>query len=130
MNTKTVGERTEGFILARLLQLGLPVSLPFGDNQRYDMIVEEKGKLLRCQCKTARINRGAINFKVCSTNWWNGTRRAYHGEIDLFLAYCPVNQKYYRIPVDACGKNEVTLRLEPSKNGQAKGVRFAVDFEF
>lgn len=104
--------------------------MPFGDNQRYDMILDEDGKLLRCQCKTGRILRGAVSFKVCSNNWWSGTRRAYHGQVDLFLVYCPPNQKFYRVPVNLCGNNEMTLRIDPSKNGQTKNVKFAKDFEF
>src|SRR5262249_30713483 len=52
-NTKSIGEVSEAIILAEFLKAGFPVLLPFGDNQRYDMVVEVGGRFLRVQCKTA-----------------------------------------------------------------------------
>lgn len=129
-NTKAVGERTEGFILARLLQLGHSVSMPFGDNQRYDMILDEDGKLYRCQCKTGRVFKNAVTFSVCSNNWLSGERYDYHGQIELFLVYCPQLQKFYRVPVEICGKKEFRLRIYMSATDKLRGYRAASDFEF
>lgn len=126
MNPKSVGERTEGLILARLLQQGYSVSMPFGDNQRYDFIVDDCGKLYRCQCKTGRLKNGSVRFNVCSTNWNQKTRRSYHGQIELFLVYCPQIEKFYKVPIEECGSVEMTLRVEPSSQ---KG-RLASVFEF
>ncbi|HIE00663.1 MAG TPA: hypothetical protein EYP59_10300 [Thiotrichaceae bacterium] len=41
-NPKQIGERTEGKILSCLLDHEKMVLLPFGDNLRYDLVVEEK----------------------------------------------------------------------------------------
>ncbi len=131
-NPKAVGERTEGFILARLLQLGRAVSLPFGDNQRYDMIVDEGGALMRAQCKTGRLNEeaGFVEFDTRSTNWNSGVKRNYIGQIELFLVYCPQNGKCYRVPIEKCNVTETRLRIRPSKNGQVKRTLEAGQFEF
>lgn len=129
MNSKAVGELSEGMILARLLQLGYPVSIPFGNNQRYDMIVEENGKFLRAQCKTGRISRNCVSFTTCSTNGFTGEHRSYHGQIDIFLVYCPINGNVYRIPVDKAGAQACNLRLIPAKNNQRSGVNLAVNFQ-
>ena len=52
-DNKSVGERSEAMILARLSEFGYLVYLPFGENYRSDMIAEdEDGNLLRIQCKT------------------------------------------------------------------------------
>jgi hypothetical protein len=53
VNTKAIGEVSEAVILAEFLKAGFPVLLPFGDNQRYDMVIEVSGRFLRVQCKTA-----------------------------------------------------------------------------
>jgi hypothetical protein len=52
-NTKSIGETSEAVVLAEFIKAGFPVLLPFGDNQRYHMVVEVYGRLLRVQCKTA-----------------------------------------------------------------------------
>jgi len=103
--------------------------MPFGDNQRYDMILDEDGKLYRCQCKTGRLLRGSVVFAVCSNNWWSGENHTYHGQIDFFLVYCPQNGKFYRVPIGICGKKEMSLRVESL--GTKRQVRHrAADFEF
>lgn len=126
MNSKTVGERTEAIILAELLKAGYVVLLPFGDNQRYDMVVEIDGAFKRVQCKTARPKLGTLNFKTCSTYAHRGRpTRGYRGEADLFGVYSPDTGKAYLVPVDEVGEVEGTLRLEPSRNGQTRGIRMA-----
>jgi len=40
------------------LKAGFPILLPFGDNRRYDMVVDVSGSFLRVQCKTASVHRG------------------------------------------------------------------------
>lgn len=104
--------------------------MPFGDNQRYDLIVDDHGKLLRCQCKTGKLSDGKVSFNVCSTNWNKGTRKDYHGQIELFLVYCPQNEKFYRVPIEACGTVTMTLRDSPAKNNQKTRTRLASEFEF
>jgi len=129
MNPKAVGELSEGLILAKLLSNGYAVSLPFGNNQRYDLIVDDSGKLLRVQCKTGRLENGSVKSKVCSINGFTGAKRSYHGEVELIIVYCPDNGKFYKVPIKHCGINEITLRIESSKNNQSKNVRWARDFE-
>jgi hypothetical protein len=131
MNTKDVGERSEAMVLAALLKAGKTVLQPFGDNQRYDLVVEEAGKFTRIQVKTARRVKGILSIPTCSTYAHRGRpRRDYRGQADLFMAYCPDTDKVYRIPVELVGRTHVYLRLEAPRNGQSKRVRWAKDFEF
>lgn len=63
MNPKAVGELSEAEVIAHLVRTGRPVAIPFGNNQRYDLIVDEDGKLLRAQVKTGRLDeRGVVTF--------------------------------------------------------------------
>lgn len=130
-NPKAVGEKSEAQILARLLREDKVVLLPFGDNQRYDLVLDEDGKFIRVQCKTGRVKDGSICFNACSTHYHRGKGWSdYKGEADLFGVYVPSLDKVYLVPVDDVPSQKVYLRLTPSKNGQTKGVRLAVDYEF
>jgi hypothetical protein len=131
-DNKSVGERSEAMILARLSELGYFVYLPFGENHRSDMIVEDDdGNLHRIQCKTGRIWNGCVVFNACSNNSYhhNGGRRDYRGQIDYFAVYVPDTRKIYMMHVDHASKTECKLRLEPPKNNQEKHVRWAKDYE-
>jgi hypothetical protein len=128
---KTVGERSEAVILARLLLAGRVVLQPFGDNQRYDLVMDEDGKFTRIQCKTGRVRNGVVKFNACSSHYHRGKGWSdYKGQVELFGVYVPELDKVYFVPVDEAGSHMVHLRLEPPKNGQAKGVRLASDYEF
>jgi hypothetical protein len=134
MNSKNVGDISLSFVIARYLQKSQPVSIPFGDNQRYDLVVESApNKFSRVQVKTARLqnNGERLAFETCSSYCHRGGKKhGYAGDVDVFAVYSPDLNKVYVIPVDAIGTKEGILRLTPPKNGQAKGIRLAVDYEF
>lgn len=128
-NPKAIGERSEGQVIAAFLRLGRAVLLPFGDNQRYDCVIEDGGKFSRVQCKTGRIKEGCVQFDCCSSSFHRGgTKRSYKGEVDYFAVYCPDNDTCYLIEVEACGNTKASLRLDPVKHGQIKNIRWAKDF--
>jgi hypothetical protein len=125
---KAQGELSEVMILAALVKKGYIVLAPYGDNQRYDYVIDQNGVFSRVQVKTGRIKNGSIIFPVCSSaiHTKNGTRRAYHGEIEYFAVYCPDNEKCYLVPKEDVNTNtEASLRLEPTRNKQIKNVRMA-----
>ena len=132
MNTKQIGDISQIKVMTRFLQKEHSVSVPFGDNQRYDLIFDD-GKLHTVQCKTGRIKDNAITFPTASTYAHRGGKRKnYLNEVDFFGVYCPDNDMVYLIPIEAvkeCGA-AATLRLVPTKNNQTKGIRYAKDFEF
>lgn len=67
MDAHRKGELTEAAVLAELKRHGIPVLTPFGDNQRYDMVVETPaGELLTLQIKTGRLSNGIITFHTKS----------------------------------------------------------------
>ena len=127
-NPKAIGETTEAVILAHLIQRGDRVCLPFGNNQRYDMIIDRQGALIKAQCKTGRLRNGAVRFNVTSCNGFTGEHRVYKGQVDVFLVWCPQLNTVYEVPVAACGKQLMSLRVEPTKNGQTAYVRYATTY--
>ncbi len=134
-NTAKMGEITESIILAKLIQLGYECLIPWGHDHRYDIAIDDDGKLIRIQCKTARYleELGCLEFNSAITYARVGgkphIRKGYKGEADYFGVYSPDTGKVYLVPVEDAPDSAVTLRLEATKNNQQKGVRWAEDFE-
>lgn len=97
MKPKQIGEISEAKIIARLLELEIPVSKPFGDNQPYDLIIEQNGKLLKIQCKTGRLKNKSITCKLTKAriNTKSQYVTNYIGLVDAFIIYCPENNECY-----------------------------------
>jgi hypothetical protein len=128
MNSSAIGSQTEGIVLAALLRAGKTVLLPFGGAQRYDLALDEAGRLVRVQCKTARYLQGCIIFDT-NSHRRDHSKMGYKGFADLFGVYCPVLDKVYLVPVHDVGQVEGRLRVDPTKNNQAKLVRWAEQYE-
>ena len=127
---KGIGEVSEAQVIARMLLAGEVVLQPFGDNQRYDIVLDRDGTFLRVQIKTGRIRKGAVIFNTCSNGPDHKTTVGYIGDADLFAVYCPENNKVYVIPVEECGKVLFAMRVEPAKNRQDARYRSATDYEY
>lgn len=130
--TKRKGDVTEAVVLAELVKLGFVVMIPFGDNQPYDIVVDNGGKFSRLQCKTGRVRDGVVVFNTESCLPRADGKivsRSYVGEVDYFAIYCREINKIYLVPIGQACKGKCSLRLEPAKNNQAEGVRLASSFE-
>lgn len=105
--------------------------LPFGQNQRYDLVLEIDGSFVRVQCKTGRLRNGCIDFNARSTRV--NTKRAvthdYRGQIELFMVHCPETGGTYAVPVGEATRSHGTLRVDPTANAQEKRVRWAREYE-
>lgn len=52
---KNTGDKSEACIIAKLMQVGYAVLIPFGGSERYDLVIEDAdGQFWRVQCKTGR----------------------------------------------------------------------------
>lgn len=132
LSSKQKGNLTELQCLTSFYEYGCHVSLPYGENSRYDMIVDVDGRLIRVQVKTSSLKDGnpeAIEFS-CRSSHVNSqgvkSVRYTSEQIDYFATYW--EGKCYLIPVNECSVAK-TLRFVPPKNGQIKGISFAEDYE-
>jgi hypothetical protein len=131
---KAIGDRSTLAIMLALREVGFALSVPFGENTRYDLVADDGVRLRRVQCKTGRLRSGAIRFAVCSCYGHHlrpgNARRDYHGEVDDFAVYCPDTQRVYLIPIsDLPPTTQAALRVEPTRNRQIKGIRMAAAYE-
>ena len=135
MDSKRIGNLTELQCITRFYELGYSVSVPYGDSEKYDMILDCNGKLLKLQCKHAKefYDGEELSYLKMKTAWQSGYTKnsAYHtnkyteDEIDYFVTF--FQGKNYLIPVNECSTEKV-LRILPPKNGQTKGVSFLVNY--
>ena len=131
---KAIGDRSTLAIMAALDLAGYVVSVPFGENTRYDLVVDDGGRLSRVQCKTGRLREGAVRFNTCSVYSHHPNpkvhSRAYRDEVDSFAVCCPENGAVYLIPIsDLPTRRTASLRIHPAKNSQLRRVRPAERYE-
>lgn len=132
LNTKRLGNSTELNCIAYLYDCGCEILLPYGDSQKYDIVIHYHNNFYRIQCKTANPTYkedGSIDFFTFRTSWQQGHNNArvhYSKEdIDFFATY--FNKQCYLIPVEETSTRMKTIRFSLPKNGQVKGITFAED---
>jgi hypothetical protein len=119
---KQRGEAAEARFLAKAIGLGLAVSRPWGENYRYDFIVEGRRKLHRVQVKSvwARRSRRWRTYWV-SASRGNDSKTAYGAtEIDFLVVLVSPERAWYVIPVRAlAGRKAIRLG---SNHPQSRGL--------
>lgn len=128
MQTKNIGNLSEARILAAFVAAGYLVSVPFGSGHKYDFVLDDSVRLFRVQCKTGRVRNGVLLFSAYSMSGNGGVKMGYKGLADLFAVLNPDNNSVYIVPVDEVGETDVSLRLAPTLNRQAQGVRWAESY--
>ena len=100
-NTKHAGEVAELEFMVRAARRNLNVLKPYGDNQRYDCLVESGSKCSRVQIKSTNniVSRGLLHV--------NCGRRASHGptpylpsEVDFLAIHVIPENSFYIIPIE------------------------------
>ena len=130
MTTKQIGNITEVAVMLAFLQQGYNVLTPYGNCERYDFVVDINNRFYKIQVKTASDQNGKIVIPTSSTNYSGGKwiRNKYTDEeIDFFAT--TYNNQAYLIPIVDCGGREISLRYEPTKNGQISGIKWLKDYK-
>jgi hypothetical protein len=107
---KWAGEQAEAAFLNKATSLGLSVSKPWGDSERYDFVVDAGRRMLRVQVKsTAYQHDGRCRYSInalCHAALYT------EDEIDFLAVYIVPLDLWYIIPVKAC-LNRKSLRFYP-----------------
>jgi len=98
-NRKWAGEMAEAAFLHKAMELGLVVSKPWGENSRYDFVVDTGERLLRVQVKSTSCLCGG-RYAVAAHG--SDPKTGYSAEdIDFLVAHVPPEEAWYVIPVEA-----------------------------
>jgi hypothetical protein len=133
LTTNQIGAVAESAIIHEAIKLGVGVYRSFAD-ERADLILDLHPRLVRVQCKAAQSYGDVVIVRLYSARRTaTGLRRTLYSEdeVDAFAAHCPqTGACYYFEWPDLNCRSELRLRLSPTRNNQAKGVKWAQDFEF
>jgi len=131
---KDIGDKTTLAVMLALRAHNLAVLVPFGENTRYDLVIDDGESLLKVQCKTGRLRRGAVIWSMCSNYGHHANpravRRDYAGEVDFFAVYCPETSGVYLIPMEHLAiRTRGALRVDAPQNNQRRRIRYAAQYE-
>lgn len=130
-NTSKVGDIGESIAVHEFIKRGIAVSLPFGSNVPYDMIIDINGRLYRVQCKTRtkKDDEHHITFYSCRTNGFTYKHKKYgENEVDYFFFYCMENGYKALVPISDVKGGEFIIRFSLPRNGQKVGIHMAADY--
>jgi hypothetical protein len=127
VSPSVIGARAEMAVASGLQRAGMDVFVPlFAAHSRVDVIAAGPTGLLRVQCKTARVVPGALFFRTCSNT--ANIPLDYRDQIDAFGVYSPELDSVYLVPVQDVSIRACHLRIEPTRNHQQAGIRWAADY--
>ena len=130
-STKRIGNIGEIYTLAKLVELSIPIFIPFGDNERCDYVIDLNDDLKRIQVKTSTTNdTDKVVFDLCSYTYHrnNGTMHKYTiKEVDYFICYDIVTKQVYMIK-NKGNMTSITLRYTKPKNNQIKNINLVEDY--
>lgn len=136
MNSKRIGNIGEVKALTKFVELGIPVYMPFGDNEKADLIADFNGKLNKIQIKTSqKAENGKMEFKTDSS--MSSSRRGEftihkytEDEVDYFVFYNIERDSIFLVPFQEVGVRGFTIRYELPKNNQKVGIHMEEDYLF
>ena len=110
--------------------LGYNVLLPFGDSQRYDLVIEKNGRFQKVQVKTVTEKNGVIQVDARVIGHNLGRFNVYYPtekDFDILAVVEMKTQRAYAVPFDG-KQRRVQLRVSQTKNNQKKHIRLANDY--
>ena len=116
--------------IAAFYEAGYSVSIPYGENNRYDFIADVEGNLIRVQVKTSSTKDGGKSYSFsCRSSRTNGKRtinkKYSKSEIDYFATF--INNRCYLIPVEECSTAKC-LRFDQTQNNQQASINFEENY--
>lgn len=128
-DTCLIGRKSEAKALHFFIEQGYNVSLPFGGQARYDLLVDIGSQILRIQVKTGSYKEGCVIFCTSSSHYLQGhhVHTTYTKE-DIDYFFVEYNNQCYLVPVEECGR-EKRLRIdEPNKFAPKSSINWAKDY--
>lgn len=103
--------------ISKFVRLGYKVSIPFGGDYPYDLLIDDDNSILRVQCKHGRLRNGCVVFNTASVvkTVEGYEQRGYKGLADMFFVYAPDIDRTFLIPVGETTKGYGYLRIVDKK---------------
>jgi prevent-host-death family protein len=126
------GNIAEAAIALEAIKLGIDVLKPVAEHGRYDLAFDVGNRILRVQCKWARLEGAVVcinlvGYRLTSAG---GLRTKYTAEeIDAVAAYCQALDRVFLLPAsEVAGRSAFYLRIAPTKNAQRAAINWADNY--
>ena len=118
---KSLGEWVEVCFLEKTTERGFVVSRPWGDNARYDFVVDSGSRLWRVQVRSsAQLDAGVFRIATGS----GAHKRPYTArEIDLLAALVVPRRVWYLIPIQEIVPR-ASIQLCPHRPSRRRWEKF------
>lgn len=133
MDTKRIGNIGEACVLAKFVELEIPVYIPFGDNESADLVADINGKLCKIQIKTCSSLKDNETYMVDlrrNKNPWSakaGKDHEAYNDVDYFATYNTITKKVCLFDAKVFHQTSVTLRINKPQV-ILKTMRFEEDY--
>lgn len=126
METKRIGNVGEVLTQAELVRRGIPIYIPFGENERVDIIADFNGKLNKIQCKTSeKFENGKIGWRL-SSRTTAGCRKYTDTDVDYFALYNIQSKIHILVPYqDLQGRSSLVISIPyQESNNQMNSINY------
>lgn len=129
-NSKTIGDYAELLVAAKFASMGHYVSRPLTDNAPYDLILDIDGDLKKVQVKSRSKRQGVVKVELVSTNDRYLRPYTLH-DFDILVVHCIEDDRLAYLGWDCLRdvKNNLSLRIDDTKNRMSSGIRWFRDYE-
>ena len=135
MNSKTKGNLGEIAVAHEFMKWGCTVSFPFGDNARYDLVIDDGKALKRVQVKYTDC-KSENNSWVCrcvssKNHTTNKKLDKYTNDVDIMAYYISELDICIMFTIDEIkDKSVICIREDYPNSGQKKGIVLIKDHTF
>lgn len=127
------GILTELKCIEKFIELGFSVSIPYGNADRYDLLVDTGKKIFRVQVKTAKLQEnGSYNVSTVTSVATPSARYKKHydeTQIDLLVTVIR-DQLVFMTPAFVAKSTGRVFRTELPKYGSKSNCNLIEDFSF
>jgi hypothetical protein len=135
MNSKQKGSIAEISFIAECVKRNWTISIPYGDNCRYDCIIDRGRGLERIQIKSSTYEEKKNRIVSFTRRIYNNQKGSIcniytREEIDGFVIYSPELNTFYYIPIEEQEQASISLRINRdinAKNG-CPNIRWADNY--
>lgn len=132
-DTKGMGNKAEIVIMSEFIKHGIAVSIPFGNNEAYDLVIDTKQGFKSVQVKHGSIHNGCVLADIRHRKGYDKIKYdTYDGKVDYIAIWCEEIDSCYLIDIAECnGKTRLNLRIEAPKNNSCiSTIVWAKDYVF
>jgi hypothetical protein len=132
-NTSAIGNIGQAKVIAKFVELGVPVYSPFGEGYTTDLIEDFNGKLNRIQIKTTEALKDdtTMLWRVTHQEGFHGNKIKYTSEeVDYFALYCIESDVLCLVPYENAQANNITIRLDSYEGTRTKVMKFVSEYRF